>query len=89
MSKNAICELIFEKAPDSQIDISAEFENGVLHITGNFTGSIPLVKDGETDILFFEQAQLQLRTGPDGFIKVSCKMVYKSGIEPTPLRFQG
>ena len=48
-----------------------------------------MVKDGETDILFFEQAQLQLRTGPDGFIKVSCKMVYKSGIEPIPLRFQG
>ena len=67
--KNAICELIFEKAPDSQIEISAEYENKILQITGTFTGSIPLVRDSETVILSFEQAQLQLKTGTKGFIK--------------------
>ena len=67
--KNAICELIFEKAPDSQIEISAEYENKILQITGTFTGSIPLVRDCETVILSFEQAQLQLKTGTKGFIK--------------------
>lgn len=82
---NALCKLIVQKLPASVITLAGSFSDGVIQISASLTGTIEVA-----EYLTLEKASIEIKSGVEGYTKLSCMMVYKNpSFNPDALRFQG